>query len=369
MMLQARRPACSGQRIWLVLLWLATALAVSGCNFNYSRGKALEAKNRWEEAAIEYHLAVIKDPDEPEFREALERANKIVARENFGVYRRYLARKQFKKAYSRLLDSTRQDPDFAPAKLELKKWLRVLVAGQVRFKFTSIRRNLSLADEIHLTVRLNTPNPGETIEAKINLDTGTFFVEDLLYDRPQQMLTYYSLNALGVTMVYGRGHARKFTSREFQRFINYRIPVLDGVEGKLSLSRAGPLASVISHRKLILPADSLPGFELPATNPHYSMQLAGERIIVTGNGHSAQFTPRFLYLNDKDKRMLVDFGRYEIQLEDSRKWSIRRLPIAGADYFPQFSQNIALRPYFFYRERVFTYLLPAFQRTGMIQKK
>ena len=254
MMLQFRRPVCHGRGIWLSLLWLATALAVSGCNFNYGRGKALEAQNRWEEAAIEYHLAVIKDPDEPEFREALERANKIVARENFGIYRRYLAQKQFKKAYSRLLDSTRQDPDFAPAKLELKKWLRVLVAGQVRFEFPSIRRNLSLADEINLTVRLNTPNPGETIEAEINLETGTFFVEDLLYDRPQQMLTYYSLNALGVTMVYGRGHARKFTSREFQRFINYRTPVLDGVEGKLSLSRAGALASVTSHRKAILPA-------------------------------------------------------------------------------------------------------------------
>lgn len=368
MILQFRRPTRPGQGSWLALLCLAGALAVSGCNFNYARGKALEAKNRWEEAAIEYHLAVIKDPDEEEFREALERANKIVARENFGVYRRYLAQKQFKKAYSRLLDSTRQDPDFAPAQLELKKWLRVLVAGQVRFDFPSFRRNLSLADEINLTVRLNTPNPGETIEAEINLDTGTFFVEDLLYDRPQQMLTYYSLNALGVTLVYGRGRARKFTSREFQRFINYRTPVLDGVEGKLSLSRGGALENVINHRKAILEEGALPGFEFPATNPHYSMQLVGERINVTGKGHGAQFTPRFLYLNDKDKRMLVDFGRYEIRLAGNRKWSIRRLPIAGVDYFPQFSQNIALRPYFFYREGVFTYLSLAFQRTGMIQK-
>lgn len=343
----------------LVLAGLAAALVLTGCNFNYSRGKALEAANRWEEAAIEYHLAVIKDPDEPEFREALERANKVVARENFETYSRYLSQKQFKKAYSRLLDASRQDPGYAPAREELKKWLRVLVAGQVHFEFTSIRRNLSLADEINLTVRFNTPNPGETVEAEIDLNTGTFFVEDLLYERPQQMLAYYSINALGVSMVYGRGQARRFTTKEFQRFVNYRTPVLDNVQGRLSLTLGGELTAVQDHRAAIAisPPINLTGFELPAANPHYSLRLSGESIEAESKGVAPNFTPRFLYLNKADRRMFVDFGRYEIRLEsDRRKWAIRRRALRGDDYFPRFSQNIALRPYFFYREGVFTYV-------------
>ena len=40
---------------------------------------------------------------------------------------------------------------------------------------------------------------------------------------PEQMLTFYSVNALGVSMVYGRNQTRKFASTEFQRFVNQSI--------------------------------------------------------------------------------------------------------------------------------------------------
>lgn len=365
MKLSTRCAARSGPPLAATIVGIATILALASCNFHYTRGKALEADNRWEEAAIEYHAALIEDPEETEIQEAVERANKIVARENFEVYRRFLSKKQFKKAYARLLDATRQDPDFAPAGAELKKWLRVLVAGQVRLDFPSIRRNLSLADEISLTVRFNTPNPGETIEAEINLDTGTYFVEDLLYDRPPQMLTYYSLNALGVALVYGRGQARRFTSKEFQRFVNFRTPVLDSVRGRLEISRGGKLTAAEDHRKTLAPRQNLGDFTYPTTNPHYSLELGGGDIKVSSKSGGANFTPRFLYLNYEDNRMFVDFGHYEIRLgENQRKWEIRRLPIAGQDYFPRFSDNIALRPYFFYREGVFTYLPQVSNKQG-----
>jgi hypothetical protein len=362
-------PARTGRNACLALLVLA-AILLSGCNFHYARGKALEAVNRWEEAAIEYHLAVIKDPDEEEYREALKRANRRVARENFEVYRRFLSQKQFKKAYLRLLDASRQDTEFAPVRQELRKWLRVLVAGQVRFDFPSINRNLSLADEINLTVRFNTPNPGEVIEAEINLDTGTFFVEDLLYDRPEQMLTFYSVNALGVSMRYGRNQTRKFASKEFQRFVNFRTPVLDGVSGRLGLSGGNGLTPVRVHRNAVRAADAPGGYEQPTSNPHYSLELAEGNIRVTTRERGAKFTPRFLYLNKQDRRMFVDFGRYEIKLNPkTRKWSLRRLSISKQDYFPEFSQNIALAPYFFYREGVFAYLPPNPRRTGLIQSE
>jgi hypothetical protein len=71
----------------------------------------------------------------------------------------------------------------------------------------------------------------------------------------------------------------------------------------------------------------------------------------------SDFTPRFLYVNKKDRRIFVDFGRYAVkQDEGSRRWGLRRLPLGEFDYFPQFSQNVALRPYFYYRDGVVVYV-------------
>ncbi len=206
-------------------------------------------------------------------------------------------------------------------------------------------------------VRLNTPNPGEVIDAEINLDTGTFFVEDLLYDRPDQMLSYYSINAMGLSLVYGRSRVRKFTSREFQRFVSFRTPVLDGVEGKLELRDGRETRHVRNHRADITAPLAGKDYQAPVTNPHYSLTFRDGQILVSGKGGTDNFTPRFLYVNKQDRRVFVDFGHYEVRHDpESRKWKLARLPIRNDDYFAAFSQNIALKPYFLYREGVFEFV-------------
>jgi hypothetical protein len=63
-----------------------------------------------------------------------------------------------------------------------------------------------------------------------------------------------------------------------------------------------------------------------------------------------------LYINKQDRRLLVDFGRYEVKLDDdTRRWGLRRLPVSENDYFPLLLQNIALQPYFYYRDAVLAY--------------
>ena len=339
------------------LLLAAVTWLVGACSFHYSTAQGLELQRRWEEAAIEYHLAYLDDPEDPDKLEALERVNKVVARENFELYKAYLAEKDFQKAYHRLLDASRQDPSFEPIRREQAKWLRVLVAGQVKFNFPTVQSNLSLADEIKLIVRINTPNPGEVIEAEVNLDGGAFFVENLLYDRPPQLLTYYSLNAIGVSLLFGRNRTRSFTSRDFQSFVTFRKPVLEKVEGTLRAARNGRLKLVAGHRNSIGPDGPAAQAEPPTSNPHYSLRIEGSRIVVvTDNGRGA-FTPKHLYLNLPDRRLFVDFGGYEAKLEAaSRTWMLRRLSNEGEDYFPAIARNIALYPYFFYRGGVFTYV-------------
>ena len=349
-------PFQSSFRIWPALM-AGACLLLAGCNFYYSRGQALELETRWEEAAIQYHLALIEDPDVEEIREALKRANRVVAKENVALYRKFLAQKQFRKAYARLLDASRQDPGLEAPRKELRKWARVLVAGRVKFDFEFLSTNVSLADEIRLMVRLNTPNPGEVIAAEVDLNNGTFFVEDLLYDRPEQLLANYSLNALGLELVHGRSRIRKFTSREFQRFVNFRTPVVDRVEGKISLLEGTEAKFVGEHRATIGDTEGEPAYQRPVTNPHFSITFNEQVVEVSSKRDPTNFTPRFIYLNKQDRRIFVDFGHYEVRLQPgTRKWRIARLPIAEDDYFVEFSENIALQPYFFYREGVLAFV-------------
>ena len=339
-------------------LWALSALVIllGACTTYYAEGQFLERQKRWEEAAIAYHLAVLHDPEEAEYREALKQAEIQVALDNFARYKTYLAEKQFQKAYSRLRDASRQDPSLAPVREEMQKWLRVLVSGQVKFEFSKVGNNIGYADEIRLMIRINTPNPGEVIEAEIDPDDGTFFTEDLLYDRPNELLASYTINSIGVSLLHGRSRIKKFTTTDFRRFINFRTPILDGISGRLPLESNQKLSKVSEHRKNITDLNAVWGESSEIPNPHYSIRVMDKKLVVTSAENTADFTPRFLYINKKDRRLFVDFGRYRLRLSPGdRRWRIARLSLGEEDYFNIFSTNIALEPYFFFRESVIEY--------------
>jgi hypothetical protein len=332
------------------------AAVLSGCNLNYLEGRTREVQNRWEEAAIQYHLAVIKSPDDPEYQAAYDRARRQVARDNLERYKRYLANKEFVKAYHRLLDASRQDPALQEVKTEFSKWTRVLIAGQVVLDFSTPQAITAVADEIRFLIRFNTPNPGEVVEAEIDVDDGVFFVENLLYDRPDELLTYYSVNAIGLSVVRGKTQTRQFTSREFVRFINFRTPILETPPAPMRFNANGELTAVPAARVGLVPEPKDDPPQPPAPNPRYRMTLQGNRILVSTSGGRSDFTPRFLYINKQDRRLLVDFGRYKVKLdEDTRKWGVARLPLSENDYFPLISQNLALQPYFYFRDAALAY--------------
>lgn len=341
--------------LFLVISSLAV-LSLAGCNLYFLEGQALERGKRWEEAAIAYHLALIDNPGDDEIKTSFDRVNKVLARENFERYKAFLARKSFRKAFNRLVDAIRQDPRFAPARKEMTKWERVLVAGQLRLVLESAQSRLALADQVDMIVRINTPNPGKTLDAVVDIQTGYFFVEDLLYDRPSDIMVFYSINSVGASMLFGRSRIKKFTSREYQRFIRFRIPILDELKGKIRTDSIREAKPIWSHRRN-LPAESWPAEGVaPKMNPHYSLKIEGGRILVSANNSRADFTPRFLYLNKKGRRAFIDFGRYESRYDAKlRRWTFRRLSLSEVDYFTNFSRNIALQPYFFYRGDVFVF--------------
>lgn len=351
------RPRRAAHHLLAAALLAGLLAILAGCNYHYMQGQALERQGRWEEAAIEYRLAVIDRPRDPDYREALERANAQVARDNYERYQDYLAEKAFRKAYDRLVAASRQDPSYEPVQEELRKWQRVLVSGQVRFDFEAVRANVQLADEIHLMARINSPNAGEVLEAEIDLDTGIFFAEDLLYDRANELSAYYTLNAIGVRLRFGRSRTRQFSTREFQRFINYRTPVLADLEGSIRLNGGASRQPVRDHRPALDGGGWLKGPHPAPSSPRYRLSVEDGRIRVASEDGRGDFTPRALYFNREDRRTLVDFGRYELtRAPDSQEWLLQRLPLGEQDYFPRFARNIALEPYFFYREGAFTFV-------------
>ena len=93
------------------LFLLFTPWLLVSCSFHYDQGLKLEQEQRWAEAAIEYRIAAIEDPDNEEIREALTRMNVRVAAENFEMYEHYLKKKEFHKAFRRLESALSLNPD------------------------------------------------------------------------------------------------------------------------------------------------------------------------------------------------------------------------------------------------------------------
>ena len=92
---------CRLSRCKTFLLFLIP-LFIVGCSFNYDQGLELEKHERWAEAAIEYRIAAVENPDDEDISAALKRMNVHVAQENFESYQQYLQQKDFHKAYRRL---------------------------------------------------------------------------------------------------------------------------------------------------------------------------------------------------------------------------------------------------------------------------
>ena len=168
-----------------------------GCSFHYDQGLKLEQEKRWAEAAIEYRIAAIEDPDNEEIREALARMNIRVARENFEIYKQYLKEKKYHKAFRRLTTALSLNPDHSDARSEINHWWHLLITGKVELEFSRFSSNLRLAEEMEMQVLINSPK-GKILTGKISSESRIFFLEDVVYKALPQQLAEYSINTIGM---------------------------------------------------------------------------------------------------------------------------------------------------------------------------
>ena len=122
------------------------------CSIHYDNGIQLEKEERWEEAAIEYRIALVQNPEDTKIREALKRMNFHVAQENFEMYQQYLKQREYHKAYRRLEAALSQNPELVEARSEMRHWWHLLITGKVDLEFNRFSSNLRLAEEMILQV-------------------------------------------------------------------------------------------------------------------------------------------------------------------------------------------------------------------------
>ena len=341
----------------ILQFYLALALAfTAGCSFQFREGQELEEKGRFEEAAIVYQSAFVDDPDNEKILEALKRTNKKLAGENLQRYKNYLDKEQYQKAYRRLQAAAIQNPASSEVKSELSQWHKILIAGKISFQFDRLQANIRLADAMQLQILVNSPS-GQILTADISNETGLFFIEDLLYQSNLQKIPLYSLNAIGLKLERVSNNKRR--EEEFQNFVNFRGLLFEGGTGNLRTQSEALLQAVVAHRiQLIDPqSPNIPPW-FPPRLIRYSLQLQDDEIHVISS-ERIEFMPDVLYLNNAQQRAFVDFGVYQLTLNpQSREWSINKVPYQSPaeDYFKQFSKNLALSPYFFYRDGAYRYL-------------
>lgn len=341
---------------WIKLVFLIFVIStIVGCSHHFREGKNLEEKKRLEEASIEYRLAFVEDPDEEEISQALQRVNEQVAEENFERYQEYLKKKEFRKAYRRLEAATVQHPGHEKLQSEQKHWLKILIAGKIEFLFDRLQTNIRLADEMQLQININTP-AGKILIADISNETGIFFVEDVVYKPALERLPFYSINTIGLRLK--RLTPDKRVKQEFKQFINFRGLIPGQPTGSLEIYPQNPTNTVLAHRpQLITTSHTKREPWFPPRLIRYSLNLQSSEIRVIAPNR-IEFIPSILYLNNAQQRAFVDFGVYKLTLDKkTRIWGIKKIPYSSKsdDYFYQFSQNLALYPYFFYRDGVYQY--------------
>ena len=337
------------------LIFFFVIFLIIGCSFHYDQGRKLEQEERWAEAAIEYHIALLENPEDIEIREALKRMNIHVAQENFEVYQQYLKQNEHHKAYRRLEAALTQNPEHGEARSEIRHWWHLLITGKVDLEFNRFSSNLRLAEEMILQVRINSTNR-KLLIGNISSETGIFFLEDLVYRIRPKQLAEYTINSIGLKIK--QKSSQGYTRNEFKKFINFRELFPLQIRGSIKNIILKNPQNILNHRASLLNEGDNSVAWRPPRLVSYELQFEGDNIRVKSEMNHSEFAPSILYLNNSDQRANIDFGVYQLQMDGSRRnWSIRRKNYQSKkdDYFYKLATNIALNRYFYY-DRVFRFI-------------
>ena len=333
----------------LILLLLTTFL--SSCSYNYWHGKELEEEGRIEEANIEYHKAYTNTPWINMYRESYLRTAKTTSADLMKRYANFLYLGKFKLAYDRLEKARSLDPENPEVLSELNKWTHVLLVGRIDLNFVSLHNQVPLSEEMDIQVIFNSPNPTELLKVKLNPQTKAFAIEDRIYNANIGLLMNYSIHSIGIRLMNSRPKSDKYI-----KFVDFKRPVPAKIEGSLSPkgNQLQPVEGAYPLEKIKARNNS--EFWFPRKGIEFTAKLSGDHIKV-GKTKTFDFLPQMMYLNQKDHRIMMDFGDLEIQQKRiGTSWGFRRNLKEKRQYLADIQKNILLQPFFSYREGAFPFI-------------
>ena len=350
----------------VLFLLLVSVLTLQGCNYHYYQGQKLESQGRFEEANIEYHRAFTQTPTDDDFKVAYLRTADKVAIDLMERYDMHVKNKNYNLAYELLLKAQGLSPQNEKVVAEYPRWYRILLAGKVNFIFKSLKNQVPLSDEMELQIHFNTPNQGRKLIGKIDNQTQSFFIEDVLFDPPQNLLMFYTINAIGVNLISkavvsgnlnAQARVSAFNSRRFMKFIDLRTPALVKIDGHLSTDGQTPVSIEEGFPADQIAAANSEQFNFSNREIRYSLSLKNKEVYVKSTSNYIHFLPQMLYMNKITNRMFLDFGEIEVyQPKMGGFWYFRRVVAESRKYLGDLKKNVLLKPYFYYKEGAYIFL-------------
>jgi general secretion pathway protein D len=151
------------KRVWLVLLSLTVAAAISGCAGSraFQRGEAFARDGKWDDAVTEYREALKRDPQDIEYRSALLRAQETAANAHYRRARSFLRERKLDQAIVELQQALYLNQTNAAIQGALKSVLNMKQAEEhyrAALTFVELNRLSEAIDELNHAVDLDPEN-------------------------------------------------------------------------------------------------------------------------------------------------------------------------------------------------------------------
>jgi len=224
----------------------------SGCNYNYWLGKNLEEQKRYEEAYEKYQAAYVSSPSNEKYKAARDRTAISTAQDLAERYFSALQKNDFYNAYFFLNRSLSLDPNNISMRLEEANWFQVLILGQFQVNQEDLKKKVMQSGEISLSADFYSSKIDQILRADIDHVTGVFFLEDVLYKPVFSLLSFYSLQSVGLrykpinsqlyvapkkndanTSQSGLNKPDEFIAESYQAFVDLKNSRVEETKGEL----------------------------------------------------------------------------------------------------------------------------------------
>lgn len=346
----------------LIIGVIGTSLLLNSCSYQNYLGWKYEKENRFEESYEYYRTAYIQSTFKGLYKKNLDRVGVKLVESFKERYYTALEKREFNYAFFLLNSALSIDPEDAEMLAENKDWYRVLVIGKLDIA-GRISRNYQKFDQVEVIIDFYSPNQTAPLRVKVDTSSGIFSTEEAIYKPSFSFLSFYYLNKIGLQYYdYEISISEKPKSQsnqqqaqisqsespidinarlEYLKLLEFSNVQLSNSDGSLKISSDGVENKVLED---ILKNQPPPNENwLFSRSIDYQTSLQDNFINLKTNTSNSAFLPQTIYLNQKDRFFVINFGSMAAQYFNNRsEWGMirKQLDERDKDLFIKLFENI-----------------------------